>query len=82
MAETIHVHAVGSKVWVRSADDTWLKGKVAALHEATAEVSVKLEDGNEVKIKAELCPLQNSGRPVEVRGHMGSAHSSFFPSLC
>lgn len=68
---TDHVHAIGSPVWVLTAEDTWLKGTVTKLHDSTVEVTVKQEDGQEVKIKSEKCPLRNVGRPVEVCNQSG-----------
>ena len=62
-----HVHAVGSEVWVLTAEDTWLKAIVKQLHDESGEVTVTREDGVEAKLPREKCPLQNMGRPVEVK---------------
>lgn len=61
-----HVHAVGSKVWVLTAEDTWVKATVTQLHDESGEVTIVQEDGTKVRLAREKCPLQNSGRPLEV----------------
>lgn len=60
------MHAVGSKVWVKSQDtkETWLKGTVVSV-EGVQNV-IMLDDGNEVAIQSGECLLRNlDGTTVE-----------------
>lgn len=62
-------HTVGSRVWVKDADESWIKGEVQRLEDGLV---VKTEKGSEVKAKPEDLPLQNpDARGVEVRSWQG-----------
>jgi hypothetical protein len=76
------VHVVGSKVWVLTAEDTWLKAQVTQLHDDGQEVTVKLEDGSEKRLPAAKCPLQNHGRPVEVSSTTAALRNWVSSNLC
>ena len=61
------VHTVGSKVWVRDGQESWLKGDVIDASDGDWLI-VKTEHGDQRKVKADDCPLQNQeSRGAEVR---------------
>eukprot|EP00197_Chlamydomonas_leiostraca_P009765 CAMPEP_0202867474 /NCGR_PEP_ID=MMETSP1391-20130828/9454_1 /ASSEMBLY_ACC=CAM_ASM_000867 /TAXON_ID=1034604 /ORGANISM="Chlamydomonas leiostraca, Strain SAG 11-49" /LENGTH=1634 /DNA_ID=CAMNT_0049547521 /DNA_START=190 /DNA_END=5094 /DNA_ORIENTATION=- len=51
-------HTVGSKVWVKDANESWIKGEVVRVDNGGALLVVKTENG-ESQVKPEELPLQN-----------------------
>lgn len=50
-------HTVGSKVWVRDAEESWKKAEVVRIEDGL--LVLKTEKGGDLKAKPEECPLQN-----------------------
>lgn len=67
MAAATVIHTVGSRVWVKDAQESWVKAEVQKLE--ANQLIVALEEGGELrKVDPEDAPLQNTDtRGVEVR---------------
>ncbi len=58
------VFTVGTKVWLKDEQQSWVRGEV--LKVAGSELLVQVTNGREVRVKQSDCCLQNVDEEVEV----------------
>lgn len=75
-------HGVGSKVWVKDVEQSWVQAEVTSLDGDTLTVKVD-GSGDQRKVKSEEAPLQNEdSRGVEVRRQQRSGRRPHGGTAC